>query len=334
MRVLVTGANGFLGREVVAQAVAAGHDVTALVRPRTEANPHPFDPSVAVVHGDLRSGGRWTSSLDAIDVVVHAAAAAGGDRAQQLSNTVVATERLLGHLSAALPHRFVHVSSFSVYDFHALSNGACLDEGSPLEPCPRERDAYTEAKLVQEQLVRTWCVERDVPCVILRPGAIVGPEKPWGYGAAVGIGRFAFVIAPNARFRLISLANCAAAIVKAVEVGSDGIDTINLVDDELPTHAQYFRRCRKVGAPDRIMVPVPWRLVDAVGRVLRTVSVRFLGGRLRTPELLDHRRQEARWKPLSYANDRAHRVLGWQSEQTLEETVRLAVGAGGSVPRG
>ena len=96
--------------------------------------PHGFDAAVTVVHGDLRSRGEWSDVLGRIDVVVHAAAAAGGSRSQQLANTVVATERLLDALGETRPTRFVHVSSLSVYDFHALRS--CLDEDARARAAP------------------------------------------------------------------------------------------------------------------------------------------------------------------------------------------------------
>ena len=77
-------------------------------------------------------------------------------------------------------------------------------------------------------------------------------------------------------------------------------------------------------------MPVPWRLVDAVGQLRQMVSTGLLGGRLRTPELLDHRRREARWKPLVYPNDKAHRVLGWRSAEGLSAVVRQAVNQDGA----
>lgn len=329
MKVLVTGAGGFLGRAVVERAAAVGYEVTALVRRPGGVLQTGSGSATTVVAGDLRIPGQWTESLPTVDAVIHAAAAAGGARAHQLANTVVATERLLTALSEIRLRCFVHISSLSVYDYDGLAVGANLDERSPLVTPALAGDAYTEAKLVQEHLVRHWCAQTSTPSVVLRPGAIVGPGKTWDDGAALSVGRWALVIAPRARFRMISLGNCAEAIVDALEVQPAGTETINLVDDDLPSHAEYFRACRRAGAPARVMVPVPWRALDAVGRLLHGIDARFLGNRLRTPELLDHRRQAARWKPLRYPNDRAHRVLDWRSRQPLDQAVRAAIREGG-----
>lgn len=334
MRVLVTGASGFLGRAIVARAVSGGHEVVAVVRPGTRTDAQLTDAAVTLFEADLRIRDALASALDGVDVVVHAAAAAGGSRAVQLSNTVVATERLLEGLDDAPPIRLVLVSSFSVYDYHALQIGTALDEGAPLESRPSERDPYTEAKLVQERLVRRWCESTQVSCVIVRPGAIVGPGKLWSCGAAFSAGRLTFVVAPRARFRLVSVANCADAIIRAAELKTDGIEAINVVDDDLPTHAEFFRRCRRAGATAQIMVPVPWLLVEAAGRTLQFISRRIFGGRLRTPELLDHRRQEARWKPLRYPNSRARQVLGWHPVEQLDDTIRSAVATARSPEHG
>lgn len=345
---LVTGANGFLGREIVARAVQGGHEIVAVVRPGARIEPQLASAAVAVLEADLRTRGALGAALDGavldgvgsngvaskrVDVVVHAAAAAGGSRAVQLSNTVVATERLLDALDRAPPKRLVLVSSFSVYDYHALGVGGALDEDARLERRPHERDPYTEAKLVQETMVRRWCESRCVPCTIVRPGAIVGPGRDWDHGAALSIGRLAFVVAPHARFRLVAVADCADAIVRAAELASDGIETVNIVDDDPPTHADFFRRCRRAGATAQILVPVPWLLLDAVGRTLDIVSRRLFGGRLRRPELLDHRRQEARWKPLRYPISRAQHVLGWSPVEPLDDTIRSAVVSGRSLGR-
>jgi 2-alkyl-3-oxoalkanoate reductase len=328
MKLVVTGAGGFLGRAVVDAAVAAGHDVTAMVRrePAPDAA-SAFDPEVRVLVGDLRTPGGWCDTIGAADVVIHAAAAAGGERGLQLANTVVGTENLLAALRHSSIKRFVHVSSFSVYDYAAAPLGSCLTEESPLEQRPVDRDAYTETKLVQEELVRRWCAEQDVPVVVLRPGAVVGPGRTWNFGAAFTAGGASFVISPRAEFKLISVTNCALAIVRAAEApGAEGA-TVNLVDDHLPTHAQFAKKCRAAGAPVGRVVPVPWAVASAIGRALQLVNRVALGGRLKLPELLEHPRQQARWKPLHYSNNRARRLLGWHPQQSLDDTIGQLAGS-------
>jgi nucleoside-diphosphate-sugar epimerase len=305
-------------------AVAAGHDVVALVR-STPAGTEHWGDDVTIVHGDLRFAGEWVHAVRSVDAVVHAAAAAAGDRSTQLANSVVATERLLTALDPTSGVHVVHVSSFSVYDYGSLRVGGTLNEESPLEPHPEQRDAYTEAKLRQEQLVVEWMRLHGAGGVVVRPGAIVGPRKTWECGVSLRVGRLAFVVAPRAEFRMVGVENCADAIVAALEVRCDMVEFINVIDDDLPSHAGYFRECRRIAGLDLVLIPVPWRMLRALGSALETLSRWFLGSRLRLPEILDRPRQDARWKPLRYPNGRARAVLRWQPVRSPVETLQNAL---------
>ena len=54
MKVLITGASGFLGRSVVRAASAAGHEVVALVRPTADISGYGWPDTVEILRGDLR----------------------------------------------------------------------------------------------------------------------------------------------------------------------------------------------------------------------------------------------------------------------------------------
>ena len=102
MKLLVTGAGGFLGQYVVAAAVRRGHRVRAMVRPAgsVPASWHGH-PMVEVVSGDLRSAKGILEILDGVDGVVHLAAAKAGDLYEQFGGTVIATENLLAAMVTA-----------------------------------------------------------------------------------------------------------------------------------------------------------------------------------------------------------------------------------------
>lgn len=317
MRVLVTGSSGFLGRSVVAKCAEAGHDVAALVRPNAPQGISDWPDGVGLVRGDLRQRSEWTTALEGVDAVIHLAAATSGDLAEQFAGTVIATENLLNSMPSTV-RRFVHISSFSVYDFGSIEAGDELDEQSALEVHPQQRDAYTWTKLVQEKLVVDHCQERPLSLVVIRPGAIFGPGKHWDFGRALKLGGFDLIFAPFTRMKLTYVENCADAIVRALELPADG-GAFNIVDTDLPTHAAYHRFCRRAGAPTGRAVYVPWIMVAAAGLFIRAVNRTFFGGRARLPEILDHPRQQARWKPLRYSNARAARDLDWSPRVSIHE---------------
>lgn len=320
MKVFVTGAGGFLGRAVVAAAARAGHQVLAMVRPAS-AGRGGLPAGVTEVAGDLRQRGPWTESLVGVDAVVHCAAAFG-DLASQLAGTVLATENLLSALPGGVK-RIVHVSSLSVYDFDAPRG--TLDESTPLEAAPLRRDAYTQTKLLQEQLIRDYATRRGTDLVVVRPGAIYGPGKDWDAGTGLKIGRFDLIFAPLSRMRLIHVDNCADAIVAALSTPLAEPLTVNLIDPEQPSHWRYHSLARDAGVPTGTAVPVPYIAMLGLGLAARIASKLFFRGKARLPELLDLPRQRVRWRPLRYPADHARQALGWTPRTDLIRGVATLV---------
>jgi UDP-glucose 4-epimerase len=114
VKALVTGANGFLGRHVVARLLERGHEVRALVRPGPP--PGEWKSGVDLVRADLRVGD-LVPLFAGVDVVVHLAAAVAGDEDAQFASSVVGTERLLEAMARSTARRLLLVSSLVVYDW-------------------------------------------------------------------------------------------------------------------------------------------------------------------------------------------------------------------------
>lgn len=320
MRVLVTGASGFLGNAVVRAAAAAGHQVVALVRPTADVGRLAWPASVEIIKGDLRQLGAWRDHLD-LDVVVHLAAAPSGDLATQFAGTVQATENLLDCLPLKALRRFVHISSFSVYDYSSRPRRGTIDETTALEPKPEARDAYTITKILQERLVSERCEDAALECIIIRPGAIYGPGKDWDYGTALSVKSLDLLFGPLAAFRLTYVDNCADAIVKAIDTDVGATRVFNIVDDDCPSLWKFHNACRREGAQAGFVLPIPWLFVAALGRAVRLMNRLAFHNRAKLPELLEYRRQQARWRPFRYSNALARNVLGWTPAVGLKEGI-------------
>ena len=186
MKVLVTGASGFLGRHVVAEFLRRGHPVRALVRPAAKVDPQRlgWEGDAELVRADLRAGGDLPSPFAGIDALVHLAAAVTGGEEAQFGATVVGTENLLAAMARSSCKRLVLAGSFSVYDWSAVRG--TLTEDSPLEADLYDRDGYAVSHLGWglHPKARWNCIE------------MFGPARCVAHGRAFA-GNFLFSTGPN-----------------------------------------------------------------------------------------------------------------------------------------
>lgn len=308
MRALVTGANGFLGRHVVAALLARGHGVRAVVRPAARVDSLGWPASVQVIRADLRASRALEAAFDGVDVVVHLAAAVTEGEDLQFATAVGGTERLLDAMARTACRRIVLASSLAVCDWSA-ARGA-LDESAPLESAPDlyERDGYTIAKSWQERVTRRLAAQHGWDLTVLRPGFIWGRDH--GYLAALGqrLGRLHLVIGPLSRMPLTHVENCADLFAVAAEDPRARGRTFHVVDGEGERIWSYLGDHLRGIGERAIRVPIPYFLAFAIVRVAYATVFRR---NPKLPHVLVPCRFESRLKPLRFTNRRAREVLGW-----------------------
>ncbi|MCB1367287.1 MAG: glycosyltransferase [Rhodobacteraceae bacterium] len=292
----VTGAAGFIGREVVAVARAEGYAVRAILRDTTSAPAFwQDDPLISVHVVDLGANDatlRLQPALAGAVAVIHLAGAMDGDDTSHERDTLGGTRHLLSAL-AGLPMpraKLVLASSLAVYDAFAVPVGGVLDEAAPLEQEPEERDAYCRAKLAQERLVRDSGLE----AVILRPGAVVGPGRDWNGHQGVRLGRVLITTGPDGQVPLVSVETCADAFVQAVHMKPGTV--VNVLDRDLPDRRRHIKELRRDGRIGPV-VAMPWRLAAPVVDTLALIPAlsRHLPGLLR-PRILRARLMPRRYR--------------------------------------
>lgn len=322
MKVLVTGAGGFLGRRIVERLLAHNVlDVRAMLRDPSkgaalEAVAANFPSAhVELFAADLKNPTQLAAAVADVDLIVHAAAAMKGSAAEMFLDSVVASRNLLDAIVAearrsARRLRVVHISSFGVYGVPSLPRGATVDEATPLEQNPGERDVYSFTKLRQEQLFWEY---RDrfpdaIDLVVLRPGVIYGPGGSH-FSNRVGLSMFGVFLhlGGSNLLPLTFVDNCAEAVVVAALSDQSSGEVYNVVDDDLVTSREYLRRYGREVRPLRA-VPVPYPLFAWGAKLLERYVHRSRG---QLPAIFTPYKVRALWGGNRFSN-RKLKSLGWK----------------------
>ena len=301
MKIAVTGANGFVGRELLRQASDAGHTVVPLVR------------SACGLPGEIVTGNLHESSLSASDLagceaVIHLAArthvmndTAEDPMGEYRRTNVDGTKAILELAIGAGVSRFVFMSSIKAI-------GERSRPGAPLEPdaAPKPEDAYGKSKLEAEKLVRKRCEAAPISWVILRPPLVYGPGVKDDFERLVGWIRrgvpLPFGLIENRR-SLVDVRNLAdAALLAATHPDAPG-KAFMVADVTLSTPDL----ARKIGAA----VERPARLISVPTALLRLAGA--IAGKREMIERL--------CGTLELDVTRTKAVLGWRPRRSFERSL-------------
>jgi nucleoside-diphosphate-sugar epimerase len=179
MRVLVTGASGFIGSALVRHLSEAGVTVRAAVRAQANAQSTSFlNLNVeSCVIGDIGEGTDWSQALSDVDVVIHAAGrvhvlreSAANPLREFRKVNVAGTARLARKAVDSGVQRLVYLSSVKV-------NGQMTKRGEKFSELdlPGPTDEYALSKLEAEAALKSVADLHSLETVIVRPTLVYGP---------------------------------------------------------------------------------------------------------------------------------------------------------------
>ncbi|BAL89762.1 putative NAD-dependent epimerase/dehydratase [Actinoplanes missouriensis 431] len=167
MRVFITGANGFIGRELALRFRDLGHIVDGVdLRP---------DPEAGVIGGDITREGPWQDFV--ADLVVHTAAVVsnGVGMDEQWRVTTLGTRKVLDAAVRNGARWFLHLSSIRAFSDVGFPDG--VTEEHPVRP---DGNPYVDTKIASEQVVLQAHAAGEIAVTVVRPGDVYGPgSRPW-----------------------------------------------------------------------------------------------------------------------------------------------------------
>jgi nucleoside-diphosphate-sugar epimerase len=175
MKALVTGASGFIGSHIVDQLQAAGHDVTALVRPTSDVR-YLDSIGARLAVGDVTDPESLRAAVVGMDSVFHTAAVVGTygrwDHFREVG--VRGTKNVIDAAAGAGVSRFIHLGSIAVYG--TRPKGELFNEDTPFDDHPERWNHYVREKVWSEKLVWKAHTDGKIRATSFRPAVVLGPR--------------------------------------------------------------------------------------------------------------------------------------------------------------
>ena len=313
MKVLVTGAAGFVGRALAAKLAALDQfEVLALTRFK------PVNPVFGARYlpaGDLTSWTQGRTALAGVQTLVHAAARVhilNDKTAESLVEyervNVAVTLNLARQAAAAGVRRFVFLSSIGV---NGVATG--LDMAFSEADQPQPHNPYAESKLKAELGLRQIAEETGLEVVIIRPPLVYGPGVRANFAALMHAVQGGWPLPLGAVHNLRSLVamdNLVDFIITCMTHPQAAYQTFLISDGKDVSSADLVRGlARELGVTARVLPVPPWiLLLGAKGLGKGDVTQRLCGS-------------------LRVDITKAQTLLGWSPLISLDEGLRRTVAA-------
>jgi nucleoside-diphosphate-sugar epimerase len=225
MKVFLTGATGFIGGHVARRLRERGDEVRALVRALDRGRELEALGCELVV-GDLADSGAIEAGLQGCDALIHGAAVyevgiPESEHRPMYEANVLGTERVLRAALAAGTAKVVYVSTVAAF---GNTRGQVVDE-SYHHPGTDFTSYYEQTKYEAHQIATRLIADDGLPCVIVQPGGVYGPDDHSALGRQMHdflAGRMPLLMFPDLGMNLVHVDDVAAGILLALDRGQPG----------------------------------------------------------------------------------------------------------------
>jgi len=313
VRILITGATGFVGKPLLVEVYDSGHEVIAAARECTQIFPEKIEQFKIT---DLSQEIDWGNALQGVDVVIHVAARAhvmNDDAIDPLAEfrkvNTFATLCLARQATEAGVTRFVFISSIGV-------NGNKNTQPFTESDIPNPQEPYAVSKYDAEEELLALAKITEMEVIIIRPPLVYGPNAPGNFGSLMkwmnkGV-PLPFGAVHNKR-SLVALDNLVSFIVHCADYTKtpQAANQIFLISDgEDVSTTELLQKVAKAFGEKSLLLPVPVSLMTFVAKLLgkQSVTDRLFGS-------------------LQVDSSKARELLGWKPVITMDEQLKKTAAA-------
>ena len=337
MNVLVTGASGRVGANLIQALLGKGHHVRAYVFPGDESRMHKLDGyNIEIQYGELGEYEGVIRAVQGMDAVYHIAAAMIGpfDNAAFFDTNAKGTFNVIEAVRTQLPnlHRLIYASTDAVYpNFPDDEPGHIATEDMAVDPT----GMYAFSKWVGERLVLAYHKQYGIPAMAFRFAWVMGA----GEIAEPGYARFLWLSKTledyRKRTQRSAEENQALAILESLWPGEERLLLTRFRE-------KYPLRMHFVDVRDLVKgLLLGLEKKEAIGEVFNLPGPRmltadevvpYLSKRLNIPYVVADLPLHRPYRELSW--EKANRVLAYTPEHDLPSMVDLAIAikSGENVP--
>ena len=258
MKVLLTGANGFVGSHLV--DLLATKEIPTVVLLRRSGRTDAIASRLArltVRHGSLNDPDSLASALEGVTHVIHCA---GRTKALRTAEYYETNEAGTRHLVNAVNRNAATVRQFILVSSLAAAHPAVAAVPAMEDDPPAPVSDYGRSKLAGEQVVRNEC---RVPFAILRPSAVYGPRDTDFLQLFKAVQSHLLPLFGGGRqpLSLVYVGDLAAATIATLGAPAAAGRTYNVASSEVVTTAELARAAARATGTWTLPLPVPvWGL--------------------------------------------------------------------------
>ncbi|RDE12697.1 MAG: hypothetical protein C4K49_09855 [Candidatus Thorarchaeota archaeon] len=318
MKVLVTGATGFIGHKFAERLASEGHEVFALVRKTSDKTRIP--DGVQIREGDMLDEPSLKEAVKGVQAVVHFAAYFDfypRDKGLLYRVNIDGTRMLANACVGKSVERFIYCSSTEAIGpvAHPPAN-----EESELRPS----FDYGHVKDLAEQVVRQVTKDTGLPHIILRPTGVMGEGDFYtAYEVIKALNEREIPVLPGDGEKSIMYTyvdDVVDGFVKALTSGNALNNTIILCPDvgiKYKDLIEFFCTCLGVKPPKR-RVPTTLAMlgIGLLSPMKNRKKNTFLW-HMKTVRSMDEER--------TYSNEKAKQLLGWTPKYTMQEGIKRVI---------